>query len=106
MRSNRSTTLLVTAITCFATTACTSETKEVKYDHYLQSKWNTVSMGVYTAEYLPALKIKSGEIVKIDIASMSGVRSRGDPKKFFVENNIPLKAKTDYWYQGPQPTKY
>jgi acetamidase/formamidase len=64
---------------------------EVKYDHYLHSKWNTVSMGVYTTEYDPVLKIKSGDIVKIDTASSSsGVGVGGDPLKFYKDNNIPL----------------
>ena len=63
--------------------------EEVKYDHYLPSRWNTVSPGVYSAEYAPVLRIKSGERVKIDIASLSGV-NRSNPKKFFVDNKIPL----------------
>ena len=58
---------------------------EVKFDHYLPSKWNTVSPGVYGSEYAPVLKIASGETVKIDIANTSGVRN-GDPRKFFVDN--------------------
>lgn len=61
--------------------------EEVKYDYYLPSKWNTVSPGVYSAEYKPVLKIKSGERVKIDIASLSGI-NRSNPKKFFTDNNI------------------
>lgn len=71
-------------------TAAASADEEIKYDHYLGSKWNTVSMGVYTAEYPPVLRIKSGDTVKIDIASMSGGGTRGDPKKFFIDNKIPL----------------
>ena len=63
--------------------------EEAKYDHYLPSRWNTVSMGVYTADLKPALRIKSGEIVKLDIANPSGA-GRTNPKKFFNDNNIPL----------------
>src|SRR5687767_14194736 len=65
--------------------------EEIKTDHYLRSKWNTVSMGVYTAEYEPRLKIKSGDTIKIDTASSStGVGVGGDPLKFYKDNNIPL----------------
>ena len=67
-----------------------AQADEVKYDHYVPSKWNTVSTGVYTAEYKPVLTMKSGEIAKVDIANLSGVRAGGDPKKFFIDNGIPL----------------
>ncbi|HEX2853518.1 MAG TPA: acetamidase/formamidase family protein [Opitutaceae bacterium] len=64
---------------------------EIPTDHYLRSKWNTVSMGVYTTEYEPRLKIKSGDTIKIDTASSStGVGVGGDPLKFYKDNNIPL----------------
>jgi len=63
---------------------------EVKFDHYLPSKWNTVSPGVYGSEYAPVLRIASGDVVKIDIANTSGLRNNGDPRKFFVENGISL----------------
>jgi acetamidase/formamidase len=66
-------------------------TAEVEYDHYLRSRPETVSPGVYSAEYKPVLRVKSGARVKIDTASMSGgAASRGDPKKFFIDNGIPL----------------
>src|SRR4051812_7500150 len=64
--------------------------QEIKYDHYLGSKWNTVSMGVYTTEYAPVLRIKSGEIVKIDTSSSAaGVGVRGDIEKYYKDNNLP-----------------
>ena len=62
---------------------------EVKYDYYVPSKWNTVTWGIYSAEYPPVLKVKPGAVVKIDIANPSG-SNRNNPKKFFVDNNIPL----------------
>jgi acetamidase/formamidase len=63
---------------------------EIKYDHYLGSKWNTVSMGVYTTEYPPVLTIKSGDIVKIDTSSSSaGVGIRGDIMKYYKDNDLP-----------------
>ncbi len=68
--------------------------KEVKYDHYLGSKWDTVSMGVYTAEYAPVLRIKSGDIVKIDTSSSSaGVGVRGDIQKYYKDNNLPTDTQ-------------
>jgi len=63
---------------------------EVAYDHYVPSKWNTVTWGIYSAEYKPAVKIKNGEKVKIDIANPSG-SNRSNPKKFFVDNGISLE---------------
>jgi acetamidase/formamidase len=62
---------------------------EVPYDHYLPSNPNTVTPGIYSAEYAPALRIKSGERVKIDTINFSGV-NRTNPKKFFLDNGIPL----------------
>ena len=58
---------------------------EVKYDHYVPSKWNTVTWGIYSAEYAPVMRVKSGEVVKIDIANPAGM-NRLDPKKFLAEN--------------------
>src|SRR5882757_2794966 len=64
--------------------------EEIKYDHYLGSKWNTVSMGVYTTEYPPVLTIKSGDVVKIDTSSSSaGVGVRGDIMKYYKDNELP-----------------
>ena len=63
--------------------------EEVKYDYYLPSKWNTVTWGVYSAEYAPQVKVKSGDIVKIDIANPHG-SNRSNPQKFFIDNKIPL----------------
>lgn len=69
--------------------ALASFADEVKYDYYVPSKWNTVTWGIYSAEYAPVAKVKNGSIVKIDIANPSG-SNRNNPKKFFVDNNIPL----------------
>lgn len=69
--------------------AAASVAAEVKYDHYVPSKWNTVTWGIYSAEYQPVARVKNGAVVKIDIANPSGV-NRSNPKKFFVDHNIPL----------------
>lgn len=62
---------------------------EVKFDHYVPSKWNTVTWGIYSAEYAPVVRVKSGAVVKIDIANPAGM-NRLNPKKFLLENQIPL----------------
>ncbi len=62
---------------------------EVKYDAYLPAKWTNVTWGVYSAEYEPAVKVKSGDVVKIDTVNSMGV-NRANPKKFFVDNKISL----------------
>jgi acetamidase/formamidase len=63
--------------------------EELAYDHYLPTRWNTVSPGVYSAEYAPVLRIKSGDRVKLDIISFSGL-NRANPRKFYVDNGISL----------------
>jgi acetamidase/formamidase len=63
--------------------------EEVPYDQYVPSKWNTVTWGIYSAEYQPVAKVKSGAVVKIDIANPSGT-NRANPRKFFVDNKIPM----------------
>ncbi|MES2697445.1 MAG: acetamidase/formamidase family protein [Verrucomicrobiota bacterium] len=69
--------------------AASADRGEIEYDHYLPSKWNTVTWGIYSSEYPPAVKVKSGAIVKIDIANPIGT-SPANPKKFFTDNGIPL----------------
>lgn len=79
---------LVAAAFSSATPNGSTVVDEVPYDHYLPSKWNTVSPGVYSAEYEPRIRIKSGDTVKIDNANTSGARN--NPTKFFTENNISM----------------
>lgn len=62
---------------------------EIKFDHYVPSKWHGVTWGIYSAEYPPLLKVKSGAVVKIDISNPAGT-NRQNPHRFFQENNIPL----------------
>ncbi len=62
---------------------------EVAYDYFVPSKWNTVSVGVYSAEYAPVMRVPSGARVKIDIANLSGVNKQ-NPEKFFVDNQISM----------------
>ena len=62
---------------------------EVKYDVHVPSKWNTVTWGIYSAEYAPVARVKSGAVVKIDIANPSG-SNRANPEKFFIDNKISM----------------
>ena len=81
--------LSVTLLTGLSLTSLAAADEEIKYDHYLGSKWNTVSMGVYTTEYPPVLRIKSGEVVKIDTSSSSaGAGVRGDFDKYYKDNKL------------------
>lgn len=96
MRTNRQRRILarVAFAVCFGTVLgldapAQTPPEEPKYDHYVPSKWNTVSVGVYTAQYPPVARVKSGAVVKIDIANLSGT-SKGNPEKFFIDNRIPL----------------
>lgn len=82
--------ILLGGLLVLAAVAAKADT-ELKYDHYLPSRWNTVSMGVYTAHMKPALRIKDGDIVKLDIANPSGT-NRNNPKKSFQDRGIPLDS--------------
>jgi acetamidase/formamidase len=64
-------------------------TGELKYDVHVPSKWNTVTWGIYSAEYAPVARVKSGDVVKIDIANPSG-SNRANPEKFFIDNGISM----------------
>ena len=55
----------------------------------MPSKWNTVTWGIYSAEYAPVARVKSGDVVKIDIANPSG-SNRANPEKFFIDNKISM----------------
>lgn len=66
-----------------------SAADEVKYDYHVPSKWDTVTWGIYSAEYEPVARVKNGSVVKIDIANPSG-SNRSNPKKFFTDNGISM----------------
>jgi acetamidase/formamidase len=63
----------------------------LKIDHHLRSVPANMVSGYFAADTSPVLKIKSGEIVKIDTVSAGGGRTDEDPEKFFKDNGIPLE---------------
>jgi len=60
----------------------------IKPDYHLPSNAETVN-GWWDAEAVPALKIKSGQIVEIDTVCMFGM-SDDHPEQFFIDNGISL----------------
>ncbi|MES2697447.1 MAG: acetamidase/formamidase family protein [Verrucomicrobiota bacterium] len=60
---------------------------EPKYKHYVPSKWNTVGWGIYGSDIAPVIRVKPGEVVKIDISNPFGI-NRANPRKFFADNKI------------------
>jgi acetamidase/formamidase len=85
--TRRRATLAGTVALCALAAAARAD--EPKFEFYVPSKWNTVSVGVYTNEYAPVATVKSGSVVKIDIANLSGT-NRQNPEKFFIDHRIPL----------------
>ena len=60
-----------------------------KPDATLRSTPDTVVWGYFAADIPPALRIKSGQTVKIDTVSHGGVNTGVDPVTFFARNGIP-----------------
>jgi acetamidase/formamidase len=56
------------------------------FDHHLRATIDTAVFGYYSAETKPVLTIKSGERVKIDTVSLSGIPD--DPEAFYREEGI------------------
>lgn len=70
---------------CFAAIA----QAEPKYDAYLPANPNTVVQGFYSATLKPALKIKSGQTVKIDTLNSTEL-NKDDYTKVLQSGGIPL----------------
>src|SRR5262245_31967914 len=62
-----------------------------KPDATLRSTPGTVVWGYFAADIPPALRIKSGQTVRVDTVSHSGVNTGVDPVTFFGRNGIPAK---------------
>jgi acetamidase/formamidase len=62
-----------------------------KPDVTLGSRPETVIWGYFSARVAPALRIKSGQTVRIDTVSHQGLINNMDPVKFFGEAGIPAK---------------
>jgi acetamidase/formamidase len=71
-------------------------------DAVLRSTPQTVVWGYITADLPPVLTIKSGQTVRIDTVSHSGLLSKDDPVTFFGAAGIPpdqvLKDATDIYH--------
>ena len=60
-----------------------------KPDATLRSTPDTVLWGYFAADIAPALRIKSGQTVKIDTVSHGGINTGEDPVTFFGKAGIP-----------------
>src|SRR5204863_3336926 len=58
-------------------------------DATLRSTPETVVWGYFAADIAPALRIKSGQTVKVDTVSHSGVNTPEDPVTYFGRAGIP-----------------
>src|SRR3954462_5617114 len=58
-------------------------------DAVLRSTPDNVVWGYFAADIAPALRIKSGQTVKIDTVSHSGVNTPDDPVTYFGRAGIP-----------------
>src|SRR3954468_6324205 len=76
-------------------------------DATLRSTPETVVWGYFAADIAPALRIKSGQTVKIDTVSHSGVNTPEDPVTYFGKAGIPadqvLKDAIDIHQKVPRP---
>ena len=76
-------------------------------DATLRSTPETVLWGYFAADVAPALRIKSGQTVKIDTVSHSGVNGGIDPVTYFGRAGIPadqvLKDAIDIYQKVPRP---
>src|ERR1700761_3368206 len=58
-------------------------------DATLRSTPETVVWGYFAADIPPALRIKSGQTVRVDTVSHGGVNTGVDPATFFARHGIP-----------------
>ena len=76
-------------------------------DHTLRSTPETVIWGYFAADIPPALKIKSGQTVRIDTVSHGGINIPEDPVAFFAKAGIPrdqiLQDALDIRAKVPRP---
>jgi acetamidase/formamidase len=76
-------------------------------DATLRSTPDTVVWGYFAADIAPALRIKSGQTVRIDTVSHSGVNTPDDPVTYFGRAGIPadqvLKDAVDIFQNVKRP---
>ena len=78
-----------------------------KPDATLGSTPDTVVWGYFAADVTPALRIKSGQTVRIDTVSHSGFNTSEDPVSFFGKGGIApeevLKDGIEIYHKVPRP---
>ncbi|HEX2853521.1 MAG TPA: acetamidase/formamidase family protein [Opitutaceae bacterium] len=77
---------LLSGAVALAFVASSAGTRAADFDHHLKVTIDTAVFGYYAAETPPVLTIKSGERVKIDTVSLSGIPD--DPETFYREQGI------------------
>src|SRR5262245_63679291 len=75
------------ALTCAA--SAQPAPPDNKTDATLRSTPETVVWGYFAADIPPALRIKSGQTVRIDTVSHGGINTADDPVTFFGKAGIP-----------------
>src|SRR5262245_4512713 len=90
---SRSSLLIAAAILALAGAASAQPAPpDAKPDATLRSTPETVVWGYFAADIPPALRIKSGQTVRIDTVSHGGLNVPGvDPVTYFGRNGIPAE---------------
>lgn len=76
----------LSGLAAFAVFAAPVALPAADFDHHLKATIDTAVFGYYAADTKPVLTIKSGERVKIDTVSLSGIPD--DPEAFYREQGI------------------
>src|SRR5438552_17036067 len=99
---------MAAALAAFASSAAAQPTPPNNTpDATLRSTPDTVVWGYFAADIAPVLRIKSGQTVKIDTVSHSGVNTPEDPVSYFGRAGIPpdqvLKDAVDIHQKVARP---
>jgi acetamidase/formamidase len=78
--------ILLSGAVALGLVAASVSTRAAEFDHHLRATIDTAIFGYYSAETKPVLTIKSGDRVKIDTVSLSGIPD--DPEAFYREQGI------------------
>src|SRR5215813_11796024 len=105
---NRSTWLFTAAMLALAGTALAQPAPpNNKPDATLRSTPETVVWGYFAADIAPALRIKSGQTVRVDTVSHGGVNTGVDPVTFFSRHGVAagevLKDAIDIYEKVSRP---
>jgi acetamidase/formamidase len=92
---------------CVSSTAAQPPPAGNKPDATLRSTPDTVVWGYFAADVAPALRIRSGQTVRIDTVSHSGFNTSEDPVSFFGKGGIApeevLKDGIEIYHRVPRP---